>query len=308
MRRYSQAGQIGLNDGFDRMRTAVENDLAWWDKRGDYPYDAILLHGAYSDNVAGTKHIAQSVTEWARHYAYPKVVLCANNDFFAYIEKNFADKIPTVRGDGGSWWEDGAGSTALETAVNRVAHQDVIAAEAAWAVVQRNDPKVAVPRDEFDRTWDNILLFDEHTWGAHNSIGQPTLDFVARQWAVKAAYATAAKSSADRLLEHGWKRWGPWWMRRRGRCWCSIPRAHPHGGGGGGDSAGQVHCRWRESNRAPAGDAGGPAGGGRVKFLAEDVPAVGYKTYRWRRRRTGRRPSRVRGVSTARCSRTTFTA
>jgi len=154
------------------MRTAVEND--WLvGQAGDYPYDAILLHGAYSDNVAGTKHIAQSVTEWARHYAYPKVVLCANNDFFAYIEKNFADKIPTVRGDGGSWWEDGAGSTALETAVNRVAHQDVIAAEAAWAVVQRNDPKVAVPRDEFDRTWDNILLFDEHTWGAHNRSASP---------------------------------------------------------------------------------------------------------------------------------------
>ena len=46
-----------------------------------------------------------------------------------------------------------------------------------------------VPQDDFNRMWDCILLYDEHTWGAYNSIGDPKSDFVTRQFAVKAAYS-----------------------------------------------------------------------------------------------------------------------
>lgn len=276
---YSQAGQIGMNDGFERMRKAVADNLAWWDKRKDYPYDAILLHGAYSDNVRGTRHIAETITEYAKHYAYPKVILCANNDFFAHIEENFADQIPTVRGCGGSWWEDGAASTALETALNRVAHQDIVAAEAAWAVARQTRDKVNVPQSRFNNVWDNILLYDEHTWGAWNSISQPTLDFVTRQWAVKAAYATTAKSQADRLLERGLHSlasavdvpagsvlvFNPSGRVRSGMVETEIPRGMVIV-----DEHGAVPQQiTRKDLLVPVG----------VKFLAKDVPAVGYRTY-----------------------------
>ncbi|MBI4579254.1 MAG: hypothetical protein HY718_06100 [Planctomycetes bacterium] len=276
---YSQAGRIGLNDGFDRMRMAIENDLAWWSKRDDYPYDAILLHGAYSDNVSGTKHIAESITEYAKHYAYPKVILCANNDFFNHIEKNFAERIPTVRGCGGSWWEDGAASTAVETAITRIAHADAVAAETIWAVLKAHHRSLAVPQDRFDKVWDNILLFDEHTWGAHNSISQPTLDFVARQWAVKAEYATQAKDTADRLIEEGLSRIG------------SLVDA-PGGSLLVFNSSGRTRTGVVEAviprnmqimdgdepvaMQATRADLLVPVG---VALLAEDVPAVGYRTY-----------------------------
>ncbi len=277
---YAQAGQIGLNDGFEQMRSAVERDLTWWGKRTDYPYDAILLHGAYSDNNSSTKHIAETITEYARHYAYPKVVLCANNDFFAYIEKNFADKIPTVRGGGGSWWEDGAGSTAVETAINRTAHADAVAAETIWGVLKAQDKAKAVPQGKFDKVWDNILLFDEHTWGAFNSITQPLLDFVARQWAVKAAYATTAKDGADRLIEHGLTElaaqvdvpagsllvFNPSGQKRSGLVEAAIPRdmvIADHNG----PLPQQVT---RSALLVKVG----------VLFEARDVPAVGYRTYK----------------------------
>jgi hypothetical protein len=277
---YSQAGQIGLNDGFERMRVAVEKDLMWWDARKDYPYDAILLHGAYSDNVSGTKHIAQTITEYAVHYAYPKVVLCANNDFFGYIEKNFADQIPTVRGCGGSWWEDGAGSTAVETGINRAAHQDIVAAETAWAVLKANDKPVQVPQDQLDAAWDSILLYDEHTWGAYNSISQPTLDFVTRQWAVKAAYATKAKDIADRLIVRGLNElaarvdapagslvvFNPSGRARTGVVEAEIPRGTVIMDG---DAFVPMQVT-REDLLVPVG----------VAFIAKDVPAAGYRTYK----------------------------
>lgn len=200
---YSQAGEIGLRDGLAGMQAAIDRKLIWWNQREDYPYDALLLHGAYSDNVAIAHDIAESITAYSRVYAYPKVILCSNDVFFKYIEENFADRIPTVRGDGGSWWEDGAGSTAVETGINRLAHAIAIAAEAAWAVAKGVDNAVAPPQDQFNALWDNILLYDEHTWGAHNSITEPTSDFVTRQWAVKAAYATEAADAAGRLLDNG---------------------------------------------------------------------------------------------------------
>ena len=36
------------------------------------------------------------------------------------------------------------------------------------------------PADEFYAAWRNVILYDEHTWGAHNSISQPDSPFVTR--------------------------------------------------------------------------------------------------------------------------------
>ncbi len=277
---YSQAGRIGLSDGIDRMRKAVATDLYRWGQREDYPYDAILLHGAYSDNVAIGRDIAQSITDYSKRYAFPKVTLCANNDFFEYIEKNFADKIPTVRGCGGSWWEDGAGSSALETGINRVTHQAVIAAEEVWAVLVGVGKAPQFPQAQFDRVWDNVLLYDEHTWGAHNSLTAPTSDFVQRQWAVKAAYATDAANQAKRLLERGLVRlagrvkaadgsllvFNPSGRPRTGVVHADIPRGMVITGEKG-PLPQQIVREDVLENRT-------------VAFVARDVPAAGYRTYR----------------------------
>jgi alpha-mannosidase len=200
---YAWGERFALREGGDRIRTVLRNDLSWWDRREDYPYDAILLHGGYSDNAPIGRRMAESVTEYSERYAYPKVILCDNNRFFEYIEANFADKIPTVRGCGGSWWEDGAGSTAVETAINRNAHQDIIAAEMVWAAAVGVAEAPQYPRSQFDLAWDNILLYDEHTWGTSNSIEDPMSDDVQREWALKAAHARDAAAQTKRLLEDG---------------------------------------------------------------------------------------------------------
>ncbi|MCC7330006.1 MAG: hypothetical protein IT484_07605 [Gammaproteobacteria bacterium] len=198
---YSQAEAIGLKGGVQHMREVVENFMHGWNRRTDYPYDAILLHGAYSDNVTAGREIAETITQYAQKYAYPRVILAGNKDFFEHVETRFADKIPVVRGCGGSWWEDGAASTAYETDVNRLAHERIAAAEAAWAVLKTMDARSQVSQQRISAVWDNILLYDEHTWGAYNSITAPTSDFVARQWSVKADYARQADLESRRLLD-----------------------------------------------------------------------------------------------------------
>src|SRR5262249_40194788 len=44
------------------------------------------------------------------------------------------------------------------------------------------------------------LLYSEHTWGAHNSISQPDLPFVADQWKVKRGFAVDADRQSRQLL------------------------------------------------------------------------------------------------------------
>ncbi|NLX24135.1 MAG: hypothetical protein GXY55_20990 [Phycisphaerae bacterium] len=295
---YAQARLIGLSEGLRGMQQAIQRTMIWWDQREDYPYDAILLHGAYFDNVAIGRDIAESITEYSAHYAYPKVILCSNDAFFKHIEEHFADRIPTVRGCGGSWWEDGAASTALETGINRVAHHDLVAAEAAWAVVTGNSEQTAVPQEEFNAAWDNVLLFDEHTWGAHNSIANPTSDFVQRQWATKAAFATTGADQARRLLGDGLLRLAARVQAPDDAVLVFNPSGRPRGGMVIADlpynvalldDAGKPvplqpirsdvldDANWgKRAMKAPADALETMA----MAFRAEDVPAVGYRTYR----------------------------
>ena len=53
--------------------------------------------------------------QWNERYEFPKIILCHNAEFFEYIEKNYGDKLPVFRGSAGTYWEDGAGSSARET-------------------------------------------------------------------------------------------------------------------------------------------------------------------------------------------------
>ena len=49
----------------------------------------------YDTQSGNTRAMAEAVAEYDKHYAYPKVILGSNEDFFSYIESNFAGDIPT---------------------------------------------------------------------------------------------------------------------------------------------------------------------------------------------------------------------
>jgi len=45
------------------------------------------------------------------------------------------------------------------------------------------------PKTNFDHVWHNILLYDEHTWGAAGSISSPIAEQTVKQWEVKSSFA-----------------------------------------------------------------------------------------------------------------------
>jgi alpha-mannosidase len=114
---------------------------------------------------------------------------------FREFERRYGDKVPTARGDFTPYWEDGAGSSSRETAINRDAAERLVQAEALWAML---DP-AGYPAEQFQQAWRNVILYDEHTWGAHCSISQPDSDFTRAQWKIKQAFALNAEVQSRNL-------------------------------------------------------------------------------------------------------------
>jgi len=200
---YAHATGWGLDHSIERARPNVLNALRALEQRKDYPYDAMFLHGAYGDNQTVDPKLAEVVKQWNERYESPKVILCRNDEFFEYIEKNYGAKLPVFRGSGGTYWEDGAGSSARETALVRNAHEAVGNGERLLALARRIDPKIAYPADAIDAAWRNCLLYDEHTWGAYCSIDQPESEFTKAQWKIKAQFAVDADKQSKELLARG---------------------------------------------------------------------------------------------------------
>jgi len=162
-----------------------------------YPYDIAYMRWAgHGDNAVPDPTICDFVKEWNVTHAWPQFVISSTSDAFRAFEKRYGDKLPEVRGDWTPYWEDGAGSSAAETAMNRASSERLAQAETLWAML---NPK-HYPVKKFDDAWNNVLLYSEHTWGAFCSISEPANPFTSDQWNIKQSYATVANLQSRQLL------------------------------------------------------------------------------------------------------------
>ena len=166
-------------------------------EKHDYPYDIAYVRWAgHGDNEVPDASICDFVRDWNAAHAWPQFVIASSGEAFGAFEKKYGDKLPQVRGDWSPYWEDGAGSSAAETAMNRASSERLRQAETLWALLA----PTRYPVDRFETAWRNVLLYSEHTWGAHCSISQPGIPFTTDQWAIKQSYATAANLQSRQLL------------------------------------------------------------------------------------------------------------
>ena len=206
---YAWAGKVGLTDawsGRDRggadLRLA-EVKIPWllslYD-RPEYPYNTIHLHGAYGDNRPLTGQLPRTVRAWNQKYLHPRIVFSTNTEWFSRIEKDHGHQLQTVTGDGGAYWEDGAASSALETALNRRNQRQALLAEFLLTGLHAQGKIHDDHRAAFADIWHHIMLYNEHTWGAHNSISRPDLPEVKEQFRYKAQFAHDASAHLQPLL------------------------------------------------------------------------------------------------------------
>jgi hypothetical protein len=165
----------------------------------EYPYDMIQLrYSIGGDNGPPDPDMSDFVRDWNEKYAYPKLVVATTTEMFKEFESRYAGKLPRIRGDFTPYWEDGAGSSAAETTINRDAAERLVQTETLWAMLN----PAGYPVEQFREAWRNVILYDEHTWGAHCSISQPESDFTKAQWKIKQAFALNADLQSRNLLNN----------------------------------------------------------------------------------------------------------
>lgn len=205
-RSYLQLDRLaGARPNLAHLRRTVSQFLARY-RRGNYPVDAVLLYGLFSDNADIRRGDAEVLKEWNAAWAFPRISPATDADYYAYLAEHFANKLPVFKGDAGSYWEDGSGSTAAETAINRDTQRLLPITEMAGAFATLFHPGEVYPAAEFRDVWKNVLFYDEHTWGASRSIAQPDRQLVTDQWEFKRAYAMRAHWAAKDLLYRSFNR------------------------------------------------------------------------------------------------------
>jgi hypothetical protein len=280
-RSYLQLHRLTENQPtVDRLKRTLPQFLARY-RRADYPVDAVLLYGLSVDNAPIKGGEAELLRDWNAAYAFPKIVVATDAEYYAYLKERFADKLPVYRGDAGAYWEDGAASSAAETAINRQTQEDLPEAEMYGAFATLFDPGLRFPAEEFREAWKNLLFYDEHTWGAYNSMSQPDRQFVADQWEYKRAYAIRAQWAAKDLRTRSLNRLAQFisvdgstllvfnpqpWERS------DVVQVELN------DKRGLVSVETGSS--VPLDVTLAKDGWIRARFVAEHVPAMGYRAYR----------------------------
>ena len=250
----------------------------------EYKPDSILLFGAQWENSDLYPQQAAIVGEWNKTYAYPELRYSGFADALAQVAKDDGNSIPVYRGDGGPYWEDGIASDSYYAAMNRRSEQRALSAEKISTLSFLVNPRTHPDRTVIKNLWQNLILFDEHTWGAAASISSPESEETVRQLAVKDAFATHANQEvqdvigqsmaelADKIRDPSgtWVVFNPLnWTRSQ------LVETDLQKGFQIVDLA---------TNQAVPYQILSVSGNAqRIRFLARDVPSVGYKCYALKR-------------------------
>jgi len=260
--------------GYSRLRPALDEEsiFSYLERltASDYPYDlTVLRYNIGSDNGPPDPNLAEAVHAWNLRYASPRLVISSVPEAFGRFEVRYGKGLPARAGDLTGHWEDGAQSTARETAALRRTAEELQQTEdlaTLWGVT--------LPATTLARAWRDVLLYYEHTWGAWNSIGEPDAAPVQAQWARKRSFSDSAGLLAgamrDSLLGTRRAALGPGTVE----VWNTASET-------------RSDLVILPSGEAVEDDRGRPVPSqvlrdGRLAFLAAAVPGRGSRTYRLR--------------------------
>ncbi len=245
-----------------------------------YKSSSFLLFGAQWENSDLYPQQATIVGDWDKIYAYPDLRYSGFAHAMAEVAKADGNSIPVYRGDGGPFWEDGIASDAYYAAMNRQSEQRALSAEKIATLSFLMNPPSRPNRGMIDKMWENLILFDEHTWGAAGSISSPESEESVQQLAVKDAFATRARQQVQFVLGRGlaaladkiYDPSGTWvvfnalnWPRT-GLVETDLPKGFKI-----------VDLSTHKTVPYQVLSASGDVQ--HIRFLARDVPSVGYKCY-----------------------------
>lgn len=167
-------------------------------EKKNYPYDMVHIRYAIgSDNGPPDLTLSDVVKKWNEKYASPKLIISKNSDMLKEFEKRYGKEIPVVKGDFTPFWEDGCASTSEATSINRRANEKLQQAQILWSMIKPGKKLHSTS----DAAWQKMIMYDEHTWGAWNSISSPESEFVLKQERYKKQFAVDGAKITSKMIK-----------------------------------------------------------------------------------------------------------
>lgn len=197
--RPPRAGDILKTDEAS-LRKAHErcvNRLREFEKNGyRLPVLAVSMTSMWRyDNDPPFPPLSEFVAAWNRLGLQPRLRLTTVTEAMRDLEQASGTAAPEYTGEWTDWWANGTACAPREVAASRFAKRYLAAAQSPVF-----GPVDTATRSRMMELWQDLCLFDEHTWGSGMSVGQPYSLDAQGQWNEKARFAWRPMALAEWLL------------------------------------------------------------------------------------------------------------
>ena len=154
------------DDSIERMKEGLAEYTAVLEQI-NYPHDFLYLTTTNPpqmwDNAPPNIQVAKLIRRWNEAGHQPKITFITPTMLLERIRALPPDSLPVYSGDWTDYWNFGCASTAHETGLNQNSKSILFTAELLQSLRQQQS-ETAI-EDAARRAWQNVDLFDEHTWG-----------------------------------------------------------------------------------------------------------------------------------------------
>lgn len=182
----------------DTMQAGLEKYIKNIHTR-NYPYNFVYLSATNApfayDNAPPNIDLPGLVKQWNEQGRKPRMRFVTPQDLLEKINELPRESFPVIKGDWTDFWNFGVASSAKETKINLNNEQQIRTIDILQAF-GITDTRI----EQLTQTaWDAINLYNEHTWGAWNTLERKN-DFASAQWYIKAYPAYEGKALTKYVL------------------------------------------------------------------------------------------------------------
>lgn len=197
--RPPRAGDILKTDeaSLRKAHQRCVNRLREFEKNGyRLPVLAVSMTSMWRyDNDPPFPPLSEFVAAWNRLGLQPRLRLTTVTEAMRDLELAAGASAPEYSGEWTDWWANGTACAPREVAASRLAKRYLAAAQSPLF-----GPLDMATRHRMTELWQDLCLFDEHTWGSGMSVAQPYSLDAQGQWNEKARFAWRPMALAEWLL------------------------------------------------------------------------------------------------------------
>jgi alpha-mannosidase len=192
---YGFFGDVTGPHSYKYVMDRLPGELEQMQERGS-PFSVMRYIHNGVDNYPPDMKISEIVREWNEKWAYPRLIVGTNTMFFKELEKQCSD-VRTFRGElPDTDYVVGAISTASQTTINRLTHDQLACAE-KLATIASLAVDLPYPAEDIRKAYNDMMLYDEHTWGKDYPAGK-LQDWA---WNEKSHYAYRAAGLTQQITD-----------------------------------------------------------------------------------------------------------